>query len=371
MGRIFSRHIFTHVALTTVILTFVLVFGAWLTQSLRFIEVIIEKDVSVNRYLSMVWLLLPDLTSVVLPICTLLATVYIIYKLTADNEMVVYKAIGLSNLQIATPFIVWGLLMTIACGILNNYLGPKSNEQFYGIRNEIAREFSAGLLRAGSFNKLRDTVIYVGSHTESGLLEGIYIHERERHGVPGFTIFAQHGFLQEEGGHNILYLFNGNRQSASSSTSSPTIAYFNEFKYDINVHREVVAKVKLHTTYGFSQLINPPAEISETARIKMLIEAHKRIINPLFVITFVLLAAMILLTGQQHRRGRWKQILSAVGGALLLELVVITLLNSLSKNQYAVLMSYSMLGFCIALGLGVLIKPEWLSNLLRRLNHVS
>jgi lipopolysaccharide export system permease protein len=180
MPKIISRHSFLHVAITTIILTIVLVFGAWLTQSLRFIEVIIEKDVSMTRYLAMVWLLLPNLTSVVLPVCTLLATVYTLYKLMADNELIVYKSIGLSNLQIATPFITWGVLMTVFCAGLNNYWGPKSNERFYNIRGEISREFSSGLLRDGVFNRIKDTVIYIGSHTDSGQLEGVYIHERQK-----------------------------------------------------------------------------------------------------------------------------------------------------------------------------------------------
>lgn len=370
MGRIISRHIFAYVAMTTIVLTIVLVFGAWLTQSLRFIEVIVDKDASVARYLSMVWLLLPDLTSVVLPICTLLATVYTLYKLIADNEMVVYKSVGLSNMQIAAPLILWGGLMTVACGFLNNYLGPKSNEQFYNIKNEITREFSSGILRDGVFNKFKDTVIYIGGHTDSGQLEGIYIYEKGRQGAPGVTIFAQHGFWQQENRQNVLYLFNGNRQSISSVNGPHTIAYFNEFKYDLNAHRAVVAKVKLHSTYSFSQLLNPPVDVGDKARTKMLVEAHRRIQNPLFVLAFVLFSSVILLSGQQQRRGRWKKIVAAIGLSLLLELVVITLLNSLTKNRYAILLSYALTLSCVCLSFAFLTKPGWLSSLRRRYFHV-
>ncbi|MBW8309306.1 MAG: LptF/LptG family permease [Candidatus Paracaedibacteraceae bacterium] len=370
MGRIISRHIFVHVALTTAILTFVLVFGAWLTQSLRFIEVIIEQNVSVGRYLSMVWLLLPNLTSIVLPICTLLATVYTLYKLIADNEMVVYKSVGLSNLQIATPVIVWGLLMTGVCGFLNNYLGPKSNEQFYGIRNEITKEFSSGLLRDGSFNKLKDMVVYIGGHTESGQLEGIYIYEKGQADSPGFTIFAQHGFLQHEGGHGILYLFNGNRQTIDSAKGTHNVAYFNEFKYDLDVHRNVADKVKLHMTYGFSQLINPPEEVAPATRVKMLVEAHKRMLNPLFVIIFTLFSSMILLSGQHQRRGRWKKIVTSIGISLALEIVVIGVLNSLAKYPAAISLSYMLTLSCGVFSIVFLIKPEWLAALIRRYSYV-
>jgi lipopolysaccharide export system permease protein len=370
MGRIISRHIFVHVAITTAILTFVLVFGAWLTQSLRFIEVIIEQDVSVGRYLSMVWLLLPNLTSIVLPICTLLATVYTLYKLIADNEMVVYKSVGLSNLQIATPVIVWGLIMTGVCGFLNNYLGPKSNEQFYGIRNEITKEFSSGLLRDGSFNKLKDTVIYVGGHTDSGQLEGIYIYEKGQGDALGFTVFAQHGFLQQEGGHGILYLFNGNRQTVDTVKGTHTVAYFNEFKYDLDVHRNVVDKVKLHMTYGFSQLVNPPTDVAPGTRVKMLVEAHKRILNPLFVIIFSLFSAMVLLSGQHQRRGRWKKIVTSIGVSLALEIAVIAVLNSLAKYPSAISLSYGLILTCGVLSIVFLIKPEWLAAVIRRYSYV-
>lgn len=78
-----------------------------------------------TRYLAMVWLLLPNLTSVVLPVCTLLATVYTLYKLTADNELVVYKSVGLSNIQIAAPFILWAVLMTAFLSEPQQLLGAK------------------------------------------------------------------------------------------------------------------------------------------------------------------------------------------------------------------------------------------------------
>jgi lipopolysaccharide export system permease protein len=368
MGRLLSRHNFGQVVLTTMVLTVILVFGAWLTQSLRFIEVIVEKDVSMGRYLSMVGLLLPDLMSVMLPICTLLATVYVLHKLIADHEVVVYKSIGLSHGQIAAPFLLWGVFVMGICVVLNNYLGPKANEQFYGIRNDIAQEFSSGLLRDGAFNKLKDVVIYVGDHTDSGQLEGIYIYEQEKADTPsaedrakggtrGVTIFAQHGFLQQEGKKNVLYLFNGNRQSRDPLKGTHVIAYFNEFKYDFSSHQEVVAKVKLQATYGFSQLLNPPTDLDAKVRFKMLIEVHRRIQNPLFVITFVVFAAAILLSGQHQRRGRWKRVFGAVGGALGLQLVVMTLLNNLNKNKYAIVLSYGVLFVSLILSFGVLVKP--------------
>ncbi len=368
MPKIISRHSFLHVAVTTVILTIVLVFGAWLTQSLRFIEVIIEKDVSMTRYLAMVWLLLPNLTSVVLPVCTLLATVYTLYKLTADNELVVYKSVGLSNIQIAAPFILWAVLMTAFCAGLNNYWGPKSNEKFYNVRGEISREFSSGLLRDGVFNRIKDTVIYIGSHTDSGQLEGVYIHERAKDKQPSVTVYAQHGFMTQEGDKNTLYLFNGNRQSGDPSQSGYNIAYFNEFKYDLDFYKNINAKVKLHTTLSFKDLINPPMDVTSGARVKMIVEAHKRILNPFFVMIFVLFSCAVLLGGFHQRRGRWKRNSAAVGLSLALELGVIGILNSLTKNKYAILISYLLsLGVC-AFSVIWLMKPEWITHLVKRKN---
>lgn len=366
MPRIISRHSFFHVALTTVVLTVVLVFGAWLTQSLRFIEVIIEKDVSMTRYLAMIWLLLPNLTSVVLPVCTLLATVYTLYKLMADNELIVYKSVGLSNLQIAAPFILWATLMTAFCAGLNNHWGPKSNEKFYNVRNQISQEFSSGLLRDGVFNRVRNTVIYIGGHTDSGQLEGVYINDLARDGKPAVTVYAQHGFLSQDGGKNTLYLFNGNRQSGGPSQANYNIAYFNEFKYDLDFYKNINTKVKLHTTLNFKGLLNPPDDVSSGARVKMIVEAHKRILNPFFVMIFVLLSCAILLGGYHQRRGRWKRNTLAVGLSLALELCVIGILNSLTKNPYAILISYTLsIGICI-LSIVWLIKPSLISDIFRK-----
>jgi lipopolysaccharide export system permease protein len=366
MTKIISRHTFLHVAITTIILTIVLVFGAWLTQSLRFIEVIIEKDVSMTRYLSMIWLLLPNLTSIVLPVCTLLATVYTLYKLMSENELIVYKSIGLSNIQIASPFICWAALMTAFCAGLNNYWGPKSNEKFYNVRGEISREFSSGLLRDGIFNRIKDTVIYIGSHTDSSQLEGVYIHERSKNGKPAVTVYAQHGFLIQEGEKNTLYLFNGNRQSGDPSQPSYNIAYFNEFKYDLDFYKNINAKVKLHTTLSFKDLLNPPQDVNSGSRIKMVVEAHKRILNPFFVMIFVLFSCAVMLGGFHQRRGRWKRNSFAVGASLALELGVIGILNSLTKNPYAIILSYILSFSVCIISIVWLMKPEFVSRLFRK-----
>lgn len=66
------------------------------------------------------------------------------------------------------------------------------------MRGEISREFSSGLLRDGVFNRIKDTVIYIGSHTDSGQLEGVYIHERAKDKQPSVTVYAQHGFMTQE-----------------------------------------------------------------------------------------------------------------------------------------------------------------------------
>ncbi|MBX3487741.1 MAG: LptF/LptG family permease [Candidatus Paracaedibacteraceae bacterium] len=366
MTKIISRHTFLHVAITTIVLTVVLVFGAWLTQSLRFIEVIIEKDVSMTRYLSMIWLLLPNLTSIVLPVCTLLAAVYTLYKLSSENELIVFKSVGLSNLQIAKPLIVWAVFMTAFCAALNNHWGPKSNEKFYNVRGEISREFSSGLLRDGVFNRIKDTVIYIGSHTDSGQLEGVYIHERSKNEKPAVTVYAQHGFMTQEGDKNTLYLFNGNRQSGDPSQPSYNIAYFNEFKYDLDFYKNINAKVKLHTTLSFKDLLNPSQDITSGTRTKMIVEAHKRILNPFFVMIFVFFSCAVMLSGFHQRRGRWKRNVLAVGVSLAMELGVIGLLNSLTKNPYAIALSYTIsLGVCI-FSIIWLTNPGLISRLVRK-----
>lgn len=387
MIKIISRHIFSHVFFSIFMLTAILVIGAWLTQSLRFVEIIIERDISVGKYFSMVYLLLPSLTATVLPICTMLASVYTLNKLINDNEMIIFKFCGMSNWQIASPILIASLFSFLFCGFLGNYLAPKASDQFNIIRSEVARDFSISFVREGVFNKFKNTVIFVSEYGNNNQLKGIYVQGKnsekskstfldkfeDKDDAPqddkttppnDFIIFAQSGYLIHKNDKNILYMYNGCRQEIDPLKNKQSIFYFDELKYDIDLHQGGSRKRKKQHRVSFWEMINPPEHFKNNTKIKLFIEANKRVINPLFILVFSIFSCAVLLNGQWQRHGRWKKPLFIVAFCLALHISILALLNAYAKNPSAVLISYLTLFLIMGGSIIALLKQEWVNQLL-------
>ena len=101
-----SRYLFKKMTVTIALLTIIFIGAIWLTQSLRFIEVIVNHSVSLWGYFSLIIYLIPDLMATTLPICLLIGGIHVYSKLTNDHEIQVIRALGLSNFQIAKPLLI-------------------------------------------------------------------------------------------------------------------------------------------------------------------------------------------------------------------------------------------------------------------------
>ena len=101
--RRFSLYIMGQLIGPLIVVAFSFTCVIWLTQSLRFIDLIINKGLSFGLFLYMTALLLPSLLSVILPIALFAAVLYTYHQLIVDREIIVLKAIGLSNARLALP----------------------------------------------------------------------------------------------------------------------------------------------------------------------------------------------------------------------------------------------------------------------------
>ena len=130
MFQIISRRIFTYLTASAVVVAFVLVSAALLTQCVRYVDLLLGKSIGVGDYLSLISYLIPNLAAIVLPLCVTIAIIYTFSRMSNDNELVIFKASGLSNAKIMKPVLLFGLLFTFISAYLHNYLEPLSSATF-------------------------------------------------------------------------------------------------------------------------------------------------------------------------------------------------------------------------------------------------
>ena len=75
----------------------------WLTQSLRFIDMIVNKGLSLSAFLYFSMLLLPTFLGVILPMALFSAILFTYNKLVIDSEVVSLRTAGFSQWSLAAP----------------------------------------------------------------------------------------------------------------------------------------------------------------------------------------------------------------------------------------------------------------------------
>jgi len=313
-----DTYIFRQQAIALLAVTIGLVALVWLTQSLRFIELVLDRGLSFTVFLQLTGLLLPGFLSIVLPITTFVVILFTYVRLAADRELVVMRAAGLSQWRLARPALALALCTTAVGYALTLWLVPQSQSAFRAWQFEIRNQLAAVLLQEGVFSTIGDDMtVYARERERDGTLRGILVHDARDRGAP-VTILAEAGRITPTPSGPRVTLENGQRQQieripppAGSAPGTPptirlTVLSFRQNSVDLarNSKAEEM-RTRNAQERSLDELLHPdPAEnIPERDLRRFLAEANQRLSQPLTTIGFALVALATALTGQFQRYG--------------------------------------------------------------------
>ena len=125
MGQL-HRYMFRQLVWWTIVVAASLTCIVWLTQSLRFVEMIVNRGLSATTFVTFTMLLLPTFLSLIGPIAVFAAIMFTYNRMVNDSEVVVLRASGMPHFKIGRPALVLAIL-AMALGYLNSlYLMPSS-----------------------------------------------------------------------------------------------------------------------------------------------------------------------------------------------------------------------------------------------------
>ncbi len=317
MSRL-DRYIFRQLVIALLAVTMGLAALVWLTQSLRFIELVLDRGLSFMVFLELTGLLLPSFFAVILPITTFVVVLFNYVRLSADRELVVMRAAGLSPWQLARPALGLALCSLLACYGLNLWLVPASQAAFRAWQFEIRNELAAILLQEGVFSTVGDELtVYARQRDRDGTLRGILIHDTREAGAP-VTILAEAGRITATPEGPRVTLENGQRQQIERVPPPPgaapgtpptlrlSVLRFRENSVELaRGGREEGERYRNAQERTLSELLRPdPADrISERDLRRFRAEAHRRLAEPLTALGYTLVALATVLTGQFRRQG--------------------------------------------------------------------
>ena len=312
-----TKQLLTAILIVVVSLTCVI----WLSQSLRFVDMIVNRGLPLATFTYLTMLLLPTWLSIVLPIAGFSGVIFIYNRMTGDREMVVLEASGLSPLQLARPAIFLSVGITLICYVMTLYLIPLSYRAFKELQFQIRHNYTDVLLREGVFNTIaNDITVYVRARQKTGELNGIIVHDG-RDPQQKVTLIAERGALVITESGPRIFMQNGNRQSREKTTGRTSLLYFDQYTVDLGSTKSVTHRAwrDQNELYLF-ELLNPTEKETLPRNFNEYIaEGHYRLSSPLLGLALPLLALSVLLRGEFSRRGQTWRILIAVSLAIVLE----------------------------------------------------
>jgi lipopolysaccharide export system permease protein len=313
-----DRYIFRQLALALFAVTIGLAVLVWLTQSLRFIELVLDRGLSFLVFVELTGLLLPGFFAIILPITTFLVALFVYVRLASDRELVVMRAAGLSQWRLARPAIALALLSLGACYALNLLVVPETQAAFRAWQFEIRNQLAAILVQEGVFSAVGDDLtVYARLRDRDGTLRGILIHDARERGAP-VTILAEAGRITPGPAGPRVTLENGQRQQVETAPPPPgapagtppttrlSVLSFSENSVDLaRTARGEENRYRNAQERSLGELLYPdPAErVPDRDLRRFRAEAHNRLAGPLNALGFALVAMATALTGQFRRHG--------------------------------------------------------------------
>jgi lipopolysaccharide export system permease protein len=300
-------------------------------QALRLTEFVLIHGVKVATVALMMTYLSTSFLPILFPM-SLLFTVLLTYgRLSADSEIVAFRAAGISMSSIISPAVILSLLVGTLSLQTSFHIAPWGNRQFEVLIAKLGATKPGVTLKEGTFSQgFFDLVVYANKvDSKRGKLEEVFIYD-ERNPKDPITVIAREGRLvldPDKPGHRAsLQLSNGDIHRGSLGHHTK----INFSKYDIFLSDPVTESIRTKSTPSLSideimgqlkelkQLKTSTASITSTAsppsagensdmgtqRRQLETELHKRIAIAFACILFALIGVGLgTVTNRRNEKG--------------------------------------------------------------------
>lgn len=290
------------------LVTFSLMSILWLSQSLKFVELVTNKGLPIGLFIELTSLLMPRLFVILSPIALFISVLFVFNRLISDRELVVMKAAGISPWQNARPVFVIGAVLALFSFYVSNITIPHAEKAFTELEWLVKNDLSHLLFREGEFTTVQPNLtIFVSRQEKDGSISGILIND-ERNPRTKVSITADKGRIVYTEDTPKIILIHGSRQEINKETFQFNSVAFDRYSVNFGAQSSKQKKEFNFREQSLKTLLtalNDETLSKENAR-KYFIEGNKRILSALHNILFALLGCAGLLVSNFNRRGQGK-----------------------------------------------------------------
>lgn len=340
--RILTKYIFKQVFIGFLLVSFSLLTMLWLTQSLKFVEMVTRQGLPVYLFAEMTSLLMPRIFNVLSPVAVFVAVLFVYNRLVADRELVAMQSAGISPWQNAKGAMIIGLLLVFFNIYVMNWGIPLAEQRFRNLEWQVKNNLTHLIFREGEFTTVKNgVVVFIDKHNDDGSVDGIFVSDETKPDIKT-TLTAEKGrLLQTDKGSRILFI-NGVRQEINKKTFKFNTLVFSRYSAEFNNldnHQKKSAGVR---EKNFWELLHAGRDASLTPQEvrKDIVEAHRRIVAPFYNLLYALMACVGLLIGLFNRRGQAKIISMEVLAMIIVSGCDLAWTNLAGRSLYVLPMLY-------------------------------
>ncbi len=336
---------------------------AWLSQSLKFIDLIVNKGLSLGSFFYLSLLILPSLLWVIIPAATFIAIVYGYHKLYGDSELVIFRAIGIDNHSLMRPALIFCVLTTLMSYSISLYLLPASYREFKDMQIYIRNNYASVLLQEGVFvNPTQGLTVYIREKDPLGVMKGLMVHDN-RNKSKSYTITAQEATLENTPKGPMFVLRNGSHQEFNKKTGQFSLLYFDSYNLELELfNNELIQKRWREAPELYLNELFFGDNPKKSERLKQISEGHYRLTWPLYNFLLCMVALIPFIRGEFSRRGNVKRISRVSVAAIGIMIGGLAVKSITAQNVYLNVLDYFfiLVGMIIAYRLlvnGSKVKP--------------
>jgi lipopolysaccharide export system permease protein len=300
-----SNYVLRQLAGPIALFCFLLTGVVWLSQSLRLLDLVINRGQSAPTFIYLTLLLLPSLLVIILPIAFFAGALYGLHKLNADSELVVMQASGFSRVQLGIPVMIAAVAVMVLTYLCSLYLMPLGQRTMRTAVLDIRADIGAAMLSEGAFNTPADGLtVFIRELSPDGHIRGILVHDNRDAKRPT-TYIAESGVLAQTSGGGRLIMQDGTIEQANGNGAQLSVLKFGRYVFDLDQFsgQQRAAQLEASDRYlselFWPQFKTPPK--NRNAINVFLAEGNNRLAAPLYCLTFALLALAAVTSGRRQR----------------------------------------------------------------------
>ena len=293
---IINFYLFRETLINFGICILIFTFTVLTSQVFKLTEMVINKGFGLLETFKFIAYLVPSLLIFIIPMGLLLGILITLGRMSADGEVIAFKASGISLFQILQPILTVSFIAFLITNLFTLYLSPKANWSLKRLVFTVAKTKATVGIKERIFNSdFEGLMLYVNRiPSQSKRLEGVLISDTRQSEEP-VTIIAEEGYLipNPKALELTLQLNNGSIHRLNKKKNTYQKIDFKIYALNLNLRSLSSGKsgnVKERKEMSIGELLDLSSKYKDQEkRYSILVDLHSRFAIPFACLVFCLL----------------------------------------------------------------------------------